>query len=210
MTDSDRVASQLQALLATRQTEADPSWVDIIGIGSLVGIVSARCTSPNAREFKQCTVRNFRRVFAHPSSPNLRRGWPFADHETREYAGLSVEAAEGSEFNAAAFQVPMDELGNVVGREGMYDLTWAEFIDSNGESHQGLICAKFYNDAAYKQMLGSDELFHEKYGQFGIEHVWDRELVGSIWPSRPYLRHVVLAMQNMGGQVAIALTTMLN
>ena len=80
--------------------DADGSeWVGMLGLGTLMSEVSAKSTSPSARNFAFCTVREYRRAFLHPSHHVLRRGEPFAHLATSEVAGLSCEPCPGASFS---------------------------------------------------------------------------------------------------------------
>lgn len=105
-------------------------WVGMLGLGTLMSPTSARSTSPSARNFTLCTVQGYRRVFAHPSHHQMRRGadpaWPnndFGNLESKEIAGLSCERCERASFVSYYFEIPADEFPAILEREDMYEVS---------------------------------------------------------------------------------------
>jgi len=186
-------------------------WIGMLGLGTLMSEISAKSTSPSARNFTLCTVTNYRRVFAQPSHHVLRRAsdpaWPnvFGNFDTKELAGLSCEPCEGLSFSSVYFEIPSDEFGAIQAREDMYELVVAPAVTATGTDVQGYVCSAT-TDEKLREMMGDS--FEEKYGRHfngnpipGPAKVWGWE--GVILPARIYLRHCVLSIRNQGGEEAV-------
>ena len=176
--------------------------------------VSAKSTSPNARNFTYCTVKNFRRVFRHPSHFAMRRqkdmgpdaAEVWAHFGATEIAGLSCEPCDGCSFSACRFEVPAAEFPALAEREEMYDLVVAEAELPSGDVCSGFVCCAMTSDEPLRERMG-EAAFQTKYGQHfngnplpGPPRVWEWE--GPILPARLYLRHCVLAIRNQAGESA--------
>jgi hypothetical protein len=139
-------------------------WVGMLGLGTLMSEVSAKSTSPSARSFSFCTVQNYRRIFAHPSHHQMRRGEPFAHFETAELAGLSCEPCEGASFSSVYFEVPADEFAGILERENMYQMVVAEaqLSDGGGVVH-GFVCCRTTDEALMAAM--GPEVWQQAYAR---------------------------------------------
>eukprot|EP00746_Dinoflagellata_sp_MGD_P027699 gnl/MRDRNA2_/MRDRNA2_165380_c0_seq1.p1 gnl/MRDRNA2_/MRDRNA2_165380_c0~~gnl/MRDRNA2_/MRDRNA2_165380_c0_seq1.p1 ORF type:complete len:251 (+),score=34.01 gnl/MRDRNA2_/MRDRNA2_165380_c0_seq1:96-848(+) len=206
------------ALSAKIVDEDGSEWIGMLGLGTLMSEISAKSTSPSARNFSFCTVREYRRVFAHVSHHVLRRGHPFAHFETAELAGLSCEPCKGCSFSSVYFEVPAKEFPALEEREDMYEMVVAEAELSDGQRRCGFVCG-CTTDERLRAKMG-EEVFQEKYGRHfsgtgsasddasqvdgypipGEPRVWSWE---KILPARIYLRHCVLAIGNQAGESAV-------
>jgi len=165
------------------------------GFGSLLSERSAKSTFPNLHNFRLAKLKNWRRVFAHVGTVFFVLG--IARPDTREMSGLSVEEYEGEELFISVFDIPIEEVPLFYAREEPFRFEEVNYenLDGTPASDTIMICAH-WNDIDYKRVKchNSEEEFHKKYGQYGIDKVW----CDDVFPCRPYLRHCVLAATKLG------------
>ncbi|KAI3690097.1 hypothetical protein L2E82_48072 [Cichorium intybus] len=169
--------------------------LSICGFGSLLSERSARSTFPDLTNFRVAKLNGFRRVFAHVAPIFFERG--IAKPETKEISSLSVEPCEGESLIVTVFEIKKSEIPSFIEREHEF-----RFLAVQPESLQGnqyvtpaVLCAR-YSDEEYFQnrCKGSKEVYHERYGKFGIDKIWRDDVL----PCRVYCRHCVLAAKNLG------------
>ncbi|KAK6161057.1 hypothetical protein DH2020_004438 [Rehmannia glutinosa] len=124
-------------------------------------------------------LSGFRRVFAHAAPIFFQLG--IAKPGTKEISRLSLEPCEGESLLVTTFQIMRSEV--------------------TLETHNGLfhtspvvLCA-CYRDEEYflHRCKGSKEIFYQRFGRYGIHKIW----LDDILPCRVYLRHCVLAAENL-------------
>ena len=156
--------SALVSAPSAEAVDADGSkWVGMLGLGTLMSEVSAKSTSPSARNFSFCTVRDYRRIFAHPSHHQMRRGEPFAHFESAELAGLSCEPWAGSSFSSVYFEVPADEFAAILERENMYEMVVATAELSDGGTVHGYVCCRTTDERLLAAM--GPEVWQQAYAR---------------------------------------------
>ncbi|KAG8372918.1 hypothetical protein BUALT_Bualt12G0117000 [Buddleja alternifolia] len=168
--------------------------VSVCGFGSLLSERSARSTFPDLINFRSAKLSGFRRVFAHVAPIFFERG--IAKPETKEISSLSVEPCEGEFLVVTTFEIRRSEIPSFIEREHEF-----RFLAVTPETFNGLLytspsvlCAR-YSDKEYflNRCKGSEEIFFQRYGQYGINKIW----LDDILPCRVYLRHCVLAAKNL-------------
>ncbi|KZV48046.1 hypothetical protein F511_28971, partial [Dorcoceras hygrometricum] len=114
-----------------------------------------------------------------------------------EISSLSVEQSEAESVVITIFEIQRTEVSSFIEREHEF-----RFLAVTPETFNGLfytspavLCTR-YSDEEYllNRCSGSDEIFFHRYGQYGINKIW----LDDILPCRVYLRHCVLAAQNLG------------
>ena len=167
----------------------------VAGFGSLLSERSARFTFPGLRNFREGRVRGWRRVFAHTTPVFLQRG--IANLETREMGSLSCEAAAGAELVVCLFDIALDGefVAAWVEREHEYQFVATPVFTSDGEAlpERALLCTAWTDEEYRRERCTGKEEFWERYGQYGVDQVWRNDVL----PCRAYLRHCVLAAQNL-------------
>ncbi|CAA3022118.1 Hypothetical predicted protein [Olea europaea subsp. europaea] len=169
--------------------------VSICGFGSLLSERSARSTFPHLINFRMTILSGFRRVFAHVAPVFFERG--VAKTETKEISSLSVEPCEGETLVVTTFEIQRSEIPAFIEREHEF-----RFLAVIPETFNGLfyttpavLCSRYSDEEYFKNRCkGSQEIFFQRYGRFGINKIW----VDDILPCRVYLRHCVLAAKNLG------------
>ena len=68
----------------------------ILGFGSLLSEKSALSTFPNLKNFRLGILEGYKRVYSHAAALFFERG--IARMETKEFASLCVDPAEGAAF----------------------------------------------------------------------------------------------------------------
>ncbi|PIN08801.1 hypothetical protein CDL12_18620 [Handroanthus impetiginosus] len=168
--------------------------VSVCGFGSLLSEKSARSTFPDLINFRIAKLNGFRRVFAHVAPIFFERG--IAEPETKEISSLSVEPCESETLVVTTFEIQRSEIPSYIEREHEF-----RFLAVTPETFNGLLyttpsvlCAR-YSDEEYFQnrCKGSEEIFFQRYGRYGIQKIW----MDDILPCRVYLRHCVLAAKNL-------------
>lgn len=167
----------------------------VAGFGSLLSEKSARSTFPELQNFRQGRVRGFRRIFAHTASIFFVR--KIARPETGEISSLSCEECEGEEIVVTLFEIQStpESREAYVEREHEFRFLAVQCEDFSGNPCPTLavLCAA-WNDESYREARCSDVEFQQRYGRFGIEKVWRDDVL----PCRAYLRHCILASENLG------------
>ncbi|KAK6930211.1 hypothetical protein RJ641_004305 [Dillenia turbinata] len=70
-----------------------------------------------------------------------------------------------------------------------------ETLDGKPYQNPAVLCARYSDEEFFRvRCKGSKEIYFQHYGQFGIDKIW----VDDIFPCRVYLRHCVLAANNLG------------
>lgn len=96
------------------------------------------------------------------------------------------------------FEVPATEadIANFVEREHEFRFLAVDPIVNGAPSGRLAVMCTKYSDEEYKAVrcAGDDAEFYRRYGQFGVERIWDDGLL----PCRTYLRHCVLAATSLG------------
>ncbi|CAN4094953.1 unnamed protein product [Withania somnifera] len=167
----------------------------ICGFGSLLSERSARSTFPDLINFRVAKLSGFRRVFAHVAPIFFERG--IAKPETKEISSLSVEPCEGETLIVSIFEIQRSAIPAFIEREHEF-----RFLAVIPETLNGLfyinpavICTR-YSDEEYlkNRCKGDKDIFFQRYGRYNIDKIWQDD----IFPCRVYLRHCVLAAQNLG------------
>lgn len=173
---------------------AEAGMVSVVGFGSLISEKSARYTFPDLKNFRLGRIRNYRRVFAHVAPIFLERG--IARLDTKEMSSLSVEEKEGESIIVTVFEMALEEVPAFIEREHEFRFmaVYPETIEGTKMSQRAVICAR-YSDEEYLRVRlnGNKDEYHRRYGKWGIEKIWADDIL----PCRIYLRHCVLAAQNL-------------
>ncbi|KAL9257195.1 hypothetical protein AKJ16_DCAP05641 [Drosera capensis] len=157
-------------------------FVSICGFGSLLSERSARSTFPNLLKFRVARLRGFRRVFAHVAPIFFERG--IAKPETKEISSLSVEPCEGEVLLVTVFEIQKTEI-------------FPETLDGKPFPNPAVLCARYSDEEFFSvRCKGSDEVYYQLYGRYGIDKIWRDDIL----PCRAYLRHCVLAAKNLGDE----------
>ncbi|KAD4178516.1 hypothetical protein E3N88_27107 [Mikania micrantha] len=169
--------------------------LSICGFGSLLSEQSARSTFPDLVNFRVAKLNGFRRVFAHVAPIFFERG--IAKPETKEISSLSVEPYEGESLIVTVFEINKSEIPSYIEREHEFRFLAVQPETLEGSKYliPAVLCAR-YSDEEYFQnrCKGSQEIYHKRYGQFGIGKIWRDDVL----PCRVYCRHCVLAAKNLG------------
>nr|XP_043628457.1 uncharacterized protein LOC122599912 [Erigeron canadensis] len=169
--------------------------LSICGFGSLLSERSARSTFPDLVNFRVAKLNGFRRVFAHVAPIFFERG--IAKPETKEISSLSVEPCEGESLIVTVFEIKKSEIPSYIEREHEFRFlaVQPETLDGHRYATSAVLCAR-YSDEEYFQnrCKGKQEIYHERYGRFGIDKIWRDDVL----PCRVYCRHCVLAAKNLG------------
>ena len=161
-------------------------------------------TFPDLENFRIGRVRNYRRVFGHPTSIFFRRG--IANLTTLEMSSLSAEYAEGhSGFVCSVFEVPNTDMMEdgvpsqaFLEREEEFDIVTVPYMENDGTLSEGILCMAS-TDEEYVKRWG-EERFEKYYRQYGISTIWGYGRNSGLRPCRVYLRHCVLASKSMGSE----------
>lgn len=169
--------------------------ITICGFGSLLSERSARSTFPDLINFRVAKLSGFRRVFAHVAPIFFERG--IAKPETKEISSLSVEACEGETLIVTIFEIQRSEIPAFIEREHefLFLAVIPETLNELFYTNPAVICAR-YSDEEYlkNRCKGDKDIFFQRYGLYNIDKIWRDD----IFPCRVYLRHCVLAAQNLG------------
>ncbi|GJT03264.1 hypothetical protein Tco_0824433 [Tanacetum coccineum] len=172
--------------------------LSICGFGSLLSERSARSTFPDLVNFRVAKLNGFRRVFAHVAPIFFERG--IAKPETKEISSLSVEPCEGESLIVTVFEIRRSEIPSYIEREHEFRFLGVqpETLEGDLYATPAVLCAR-YSDEEYFQnrCKGSQDIYHERYGRFGIDKIWRDDVL----PCRVYCRHCVLAAKNLGNEV---------
>ncbi|CAN4104690.1 unnamed protein product [Withania somnifera] len=169
--------------------------ISICGFGSLLSERSARSTFPDLINFRVAKLSGFRRVFAHVAPIFFERG--IAKPETKEISSLSVEPCEGETLIVTIFEIQRSEIPAFIEREHEF-----RFLAVIPETLNGLfyinpavICTRYSDEEYMKNRCKGDGcIVFQLYGRYNIDNIWRDD----IFPCRIYLRHCVLAAQNLG------------
>lgn len=136
-------------------------------------------------------------MFAHVAPIFFERG--IAKPETKEISSLSVEPCEGESLIVTVFEIKKSEIPSYIEREHEFRFlaVQPETLEGNSYITPAVLCAR-YSDEEYFQnrCKGSQEIYHERYGRFGIHKIWRDDVL----PCRVYCRHCVLAARNLGNE----------
>ncbi|KAK9802978.1 hypothetical protein WJX73_002803 [Symbiochloris irregularis] len=169
--------------------------LSLVGFGSLLSIRSARSTFPELTSFQVARVNNFRRVFAHTAAVFHKNG--IARPSTKEIASLSCEECPDQAIVTSLFQIQADmkSVEAFIDREHEFRFLAVDvnLLDGRQWPHKAVICGR-WNDSDYRRERCSDEVWHERYAQYGLQQVWSDDVL----PCRVYLRHCVLSAENLG------------
>mmetsp|Transcript_39590 Transcript_39590/g.93284 ORF Transcript_39590/g.93284 Transcript_39590/m.93284 type:complete len:242 (-) Transcript_39590:171-896(-) len=170
----------------------------ILGFGSLLSIRSAQTTFPELTNFRVVRVKDFQRVFGHPGAIFFERG--IAKLATKEFAAVCCYKHVGDAFLAVAFEVTDLGMDEFYKREHAFELVDAAFEELDSKKGGfGMLCTNS-TDAAYVAKWGQ-EAFDNRYTKHGVETLWGFDQASGILPCRIYLRHCVLAAENLGQEV---------
>ncbi|KAK6772761.1 hypothetical protein RDI58_027999 [Solanum bulbocastanum] len=168
--------------------------ITVGGFGSLLSERSARSTFPDLINFRVAKLSGFRRVFAHVAPIFFERG--IAKPETKEISSLSVEPCEGGTLIVTLFEIPRSEIPAFIEREHefMFLAVIPETLNELFYINPAVICAR-YSDEEYlkNRCKGDKDIYFQRYGRYNIDKIWRDD----IFPCRVYLRHCVLAAQNL-------------
>ncbi|KAI3469336.1 hypothetical protein Pfo_025999 [Paulownia fortunei] len=189
----DRMPFELKDEADFDQIVSD-GFVSICGFGSLLSERSARSRFPNLIDFRLAKLSGFRRVFAHVAPIFFELG--IAKPDTKEISRLSVEPCEGESLVVTTFQILRSEILSFIEREHEFRFLAVTLETLNGLFYTtpAVLCA-CYSDEEYFQhrCKGSKDIFFQRYGRYGIHKIW----LDDILPCRVYLRHCVLAAENL-------------
>ncbi|MCO5574623.1 hypothetical protein L7F22_028412 [Adiantum nelumboides] len=198
MGHESREVQELRELADFERVANADGFISIGGFGSLLSEKSARYTFPDLRDFRVAKLNGFRRIFGHTAPIFFERG--IANLETKEISSLSVEPCHGESILITVFEIYLSEIPAFMEREHEFRflMVFPEYQDKALASQPAVVCAR-YSDEEYfdHRCKGSKDEFFKRYGRFGIERVWRDD----IFPCRLYLRHCVLAAQNLGTDV---------
>ncbi|XP_015059533.1 uncharacterized protein LOC107005448 [Solanum pennellii] len=169
--------------------------ITICGFGSLLSERSARSTFPDLINFRVAKLSGFRRVFAHVAPIFFERG--IAKPETKEISSLSVEPCEGETLIVTIFEIQRSEIPAFIEREHEFRFLAVipETLNDLFYVNPAVICARYSDEEYLKNRCeGDKEIFFQRYGRYNIDKIWRDD----IFPCRVYLRHCVLAAQNLG------------
>ncbi|XP_035842395.1 uncharacterized protein LOC110925558 [Helianthus annuus] len=101
----------------------------------------------------------------------FKRG--MAKPETKEISSLSVEPCEGESLTVTVSEINKSEIPS--------------YIESEHEFRFLAVLYTHYSDGEYFQnrCKGSQEIYHERYGRFGIDNIWRDDVL----PCCVYCRH---------------------
>nr|XP_016450279.1 PREDICTED: uncharacterized protein LOC107775111 isoform X2 [Nicotiana tabacum] len=154
--------------------------ISICGFGSLLSERSARSTFPDLINFRVGKLSGFRRVFAHVAPIFFERGT--ANLDTKEISSLSVESCEGETLIVTIFEIQRSEVIPETLNELFY-------------INPAVICTRYSDEEYLKTRCKGDKgIFFQQYGRYNIDKIWRDDIL----PCRVYLRHCVLAAQNLG------------
>nr|XP_033509706.1 uncharacterized protein LOC104087607 isoform X2 [Nicotiana tomentosiformis] len=154
--------------------------ISICGFGSLLSERSARSTFPDLINFRVGKLSGFRRVFAHVAPIFFERG--IANLDTKEISSLSVESCEGETLIVTIFEIQRSEVIPETLNELFY-------------INPAVICTRYSDEEYLKTRCKGDKgIFFQQYGRYNIDKIWRDDIL----PCRVYLRHCVLAAQNLG------------
>ncbi|KAG5573992.1 hypothetical protein H5410_063758 [Solanum commersonii] len=187
--------------------------ITICGFGSLLSERSARSTFPDLINFRVAKLSGFRRVFAHVAPIFFERG--IAKPETKEISSLSVEPCEGETLIVTIFEILRSEIPAFIEREHEFQFLAVvpETLNELFYINPAVICARYSDEEYLKNRcrgnfpitwkdsdfissilsLGDKDIFFQQYGRYNIDKIWRDD----IFPCRVYLRHCVLAAQNL-------------
>ncbi|OIW13726.1 hypothetical protein TanjilG_17905 [Lupinus angustifolius] len=170
-------------------------YISICGFGSLLSERSARSTFPDLLNFRTARLNDFRRVFAHVAPVFFERG--IAKPETMEISSLSVEPFEGETLVVTVFEIKKSEIPAYIKREVEFRFlaVHPETLDGKSFDYPAVLCAR-YSDEEFLNIRckGSKEMYFQQYGRWNIDKIWRDDVL----PCRVYLRHCVLAANNLG------------
>ncbi|KAF3456280.1 hypothetical protein FNV43_RR00930 [Rhamnella rubrinervis] len=169
--------------------------ISICGFGSLLSETSARITSPELVNFRVARLNGFRRVFAHAAPGFFKRG--VAKPETKEISSLSVELCEGESLIVSVFEIKKSEIPAFIEREIEFRFlaVLPETLDGKSFNNPAVLCARYSDEEFFRiRCKGSKDIYFQLYGQYNIDKIWRDDIL----PCRLYLRHCVLAANNLG------------
>jgi hypothetical protein len=171
----------------------DSSVIGVVGFGSLLSEKSALSTFSSVSNFRMGRVKNYRRIFAHAGPYFLEVG--IANREKKEMASLSVEpGSEKDSIVVSLFDINVSDIPAFISREEEYRFFAVKPEELSGTKVENphVICACSTDEEFIKNY--GEEKFKQRYLKYGIEKVWDDDLI----PCPIYLRHCVLAAKNLG------------
>ncbi|CAM9184644.1 unnamed protein product, partial [Ectocarpus fasciculatus] len=174
--------------------------ITILGFGSLLSEASARGSFPELRNFREVTVRGYRRTFQHPAFVFFERG--IADPSTKRFSSLSAhhdETALGSSFIAVAFEIEPFSKAEWLRREEEFTFHVCEYEGQSGAGGVGIMCCSAPSDQVYVNRWGSEK-YKEKLVQYDLPGIWGLDMNKDIKPCSVYLRHCVLAAQRRSAE----------
>lgn len=117
--------------------------------------------------------------------------------ETMEMGSLSVEPVNQGWNCANAMPVTLFESPSTPESRKAFVEREHEFrfvkVYPEAEERPAVLCCKGSNQLV-RGRCGTEAEFRERYGQYGLEQVWRKDVL----PCRPYLRHCVLAAEKLG------------
>lgn len=170
-------------------------FLSVCGFGSLLSERSARSTFPDLRNFRMAKLNGFRRLFGHTAPVFFDRG--IAKEETQEISSLSVEPCEGETLIITVFEIKKSEVPSFIEREHEFRFLVVMPEEMNGEPFTvpAVICARYTDEEYFHfRCKGSKEIYFQHYGRYNIDKIWRDDIL----PCRVYLRHCVLAANNLG------------
>ncbi|XP_059286061.1 uncharacterized protein LOC132039583 [Lycium ferocissimum] len=169
--------------------------ISVCGFGSLLSERSARSTFPDLINFRVAKLSGFRRVFAHSAPIFFERR--IAKPETKEISSLSVEPCEGESLIVTIFEIQRSEIPAFIEREHEFRFLAVipETLNGLFYINPAIICARYSDEEYLKtRCRGDKDIFFQRYGRYNIDKIWRDDIL----PCRVYLRHCVLAAQNLG------------
>jgi cation transport regulator ChaC len=171
----------------------------IFGYGSLMSEKSLKTTMPSARNLLPAELLGFQRVFSLVAIYSIKNH--LANEETKEMATMAIYPRSGSKVLGCVFEIESSELEAYFEREHPYKRVQAEvtvYEDNHGPHRQlcWTVCEQTTN-AEYRALVGSDEEWYRRVGQYYVGLLWDRT---DILPTLHYSILVLLAAWNFRGE----------
>jgi hypothetical protein len=169
-------------------------WVSIVGFASLLSEKSARASFPDLQNFRKGIVKGYRRIFAHSAPIFFER--KIARIETKEYSSCSAEESSNDDLIVSVFEIPESFMPIFYERELEFRYANVHPLNLDGSSMDvtAIMCVKFTDEEYRRERIKSEEDWHQRYGRWGVEKIWDDSLL----PCRVYLRHCILASIRFG------------
>lgn len=175
-----------EKILEKRYQKTKDPVITILGLGSLIGRITALRTCPNLINFRLARLDGYRRIFNKTDSFTV-----FHDEipeNSLKYGCLSaIPDISIKNMIVSAFEIPFEELIYLIEREFEYRLVEVDFKDRDGQTRQGVLCVGDYKDDQECEIVVKSDpvrfrrwkIFKEKYNG----PMWRIDIL----PLQPYL-----------------------